>query len=441
MIQPFAYARGGVNVRRGVEVRKLVVEEMSGSESLSLLAPEWQALFNATNASPFLSWEWISAWHKWLGREKRPRLFCAREDGMLVGLLALGEEERRLKGTPARIRRISFLGDQLGGSDYLDVLALPGYEQECANVLFGHIAEHVKFDILELDGLPWDSPSAPWLAYRFGGNTNFKYRLESRYVCPQVRLDKPWEELLRNFGRASYFSRSLRRLRRQPGFDYRVVTDPDQAVEAFERFLTLHESSWAPRGGSSATGRQSLKDFHRDVVVRLALAGRLRFEEIWIDGACRASLYGISGGERYCFYLSGYDPAWAKLSLGFAVVGLSIAGAVERGVKFYDLLRGAETYKFEWANETRATFAVQVSSRSLTARLAVMCDRFAEAARAAAHAILPARALALWRRRRKAWMRQSMLDDDVKGFSANKEKDRDKTAELVASVLLSLTCL
>jgi hypothetical protein len=70
-----------------------------------------------------------------------------------------------------------------------------------------------------------------------------------------------------------------------------------------------------------------------------------------------------------------------------------------------------------------------------------MCDRFAEAARAAAHALLPVWTLALWRRRRKAWMRQSMLDDDVKGFSANKEKDRDKTAELVASVLLSLTCL
>jgi CelD/BcsL family acetyltransferase involved in cellulose biosynthesis len=420
---------------------KLVVEELSGPEALSSLAPEWQALFNATNAAPFLSWEWISAWHKWLGRGKHPRLFCAREGGMLVGLLALGEEERRLKGTQARLRRISFLGDQLGGSDYLDVLALPGYEQDCAKVLFGHIAEHVEFDILELDGLPCDSPSAPWLAYRFGSGANFKYRLEPRYVCPQVRLDKPWEELLRSSSRASYFSRNLRRLRRLPGFDHRVVTDPGQAVEAFERFLALHESSWASRGGSGATGRQSLKDFHRDVVVRLALAGRLRFEEIWISGACRASLYGICGGERYCFYLSGYDPAWAKYSLGGAVVGLSIAGAVERGVKFYDMLRGAEHYKFGWANETRATFAAQVASDSLPARLEVMCDRVADAVRAAAYALLPAPALALWRRRRKAWMRQSMLDGDGDGFSTCAEKRRDRTVELVASVLLSLVCL
>src|SRR5262249_38709110 len=153
--------------------------------------------------------------------------------------------------------------------------------------------------------------------------------------------------------------------------------------------------------------------------VRLALAGRLRFEEIWIDGACRASLYGISGGERDCYYLSGYDPAWAKHSLGFAVIGLSIAGAVERGGEVYDLLRGAEPYKFGWANETRATLAVQVTSGSLPARLAAMCDRAADAARAAAHALLPARALALWRRRRRARARQSTLDADDNGLSAN----------------------
>src|SRR5215470_16483054 len=159
-------------------MRKLAVEEMSGPKALSSLDTEWRALFNETNAPPLLSWEWISAWHKWLGREIRPRLLCAREDGALVGLLALGEEERRLKGTPARIRRISFLGEQFGGSDYLDVLALPGYEQECANVLFSHIAERVEFDILELDGLPCDSPSAPWLALRFGSDRNFKYRLQ-----------------------------------------------------------------------------------------------------------------------------------------------------------------------------------------------------------------------------------------------------------------------
>ena len=421
---------------------KLVVEELSGPQALSSLGAEWQALFEVANASPFLSWEWITAWHKWLGNETNPRLFVARDGGMLVGLLPLGESERRLKGTLARIRRISFLGERLGGSDYLDVLALPGYEQECANALFGYVADHIEFDILELDGLSCDSPSVPWLACRFGAATNFKYRLEPRYVCPQVRLDKPWEELLRDSSRATYFARNLRRLRRLPGFDHRLITDPDQAEEAFERFLVLHEMSWAARGGSSATGLQSLKNFHRDVVVRLARAGWLCFEEIWIEGACRASLYGIGRGARYCYYLCGYDPAWSKYSLGFTVIGLSIAAAVERGVKFYDLLRGAEAYKFYWANETRATFAAHVASDSLPARLAVACDRATEAARAMAQTLLPANALAIWRRWRQARIRRSMLNasgselPEPEIANGVKEPDREKAVEVVATILL-----
>jgi CelD/BcsL family acetyltransferase involved in cellulose biosynthesis len=116
------------------------------------------------------------------------------------------------------------------------------------------------------------------------------------------------------------------------------------------------------------------------------------------------------------------------------VIGLSIAGAVERGVKFYDLLRGDESYKFYWATETRSTIAVQVTGDSLPARLAFMSDRAADAARAAAHALLPARALALWRRRRQARMRQAIIDDDGGGFSANEEKDCDETVELVTTI-------
>jgi hypothetical protein len=82
-----------------------------------------------------------------------------------------------------------------------------------------------------------------------------------------------------------------------------------------------------------------------------------------------------------------------------------------------------------------------VASNSLPARLAVVCDRAAETARVAAQTLLPAPALALWRRWRQARMRRSMLDAGGMGLSANEEKDCDKTVELAASILLTLACL
>jgi CelD/BcsL family acetyltransferase involved in cellulose biosynthesis len=411
---------------------KIVVEELSGSQALSTLGPEWRALFNEASASPFLSWEWITTWHNWLGKEKHPRLFCAREGDRLVGLLPLGAEERRLKGTGIRVRRLAFLGEGLGAADYLDVLSLPGYEQKCADALFDHIAQHTEFDFLELEGLASDSQSLPWLALRLGGGASPKCRLTPRYVCPQVRLDGSWEEVLRRTRRPDYFAYCLRRLRKLRGFDYRAVTSADETAHAVERFLTLHGLSWAHRGGSDAIRLPEARSFLRDVTLRLARAGWSRFEEIWIEGECRASLFGIDVGERYSFYLSGYDPAWSKYSLGFSLVGLSISGAVERGKRHYDFLRGAEPYKFEWANETRATVAAQLASGSLQSQLAIALDHMTEAARAAAQALLPEQALALWRRWRRARARKPAIIADAADKPQIRETEERKAVGTAA---------
>ena len=115
----------------------------------------------------------------------------------------------------------------------------------------------------------------------------------------------------------------------------------------------------------------------RRVMKRMASTGWLRFEEVWIEGECRASLLGLESGERFYFYLNGYDPAWSKYSLGFTILWLSIECAARRGIKVYDLLRGSEPYKFFWANSARATVTARVLSRSLPAKLFLAREQIA----------------------------------------------------------------
>src|SRR5438445_13373705 len=62
-----------------------VVEEQRGAAALEALRPEWQALFSAPGAPPFLSWEWLSAWQQSFGDNKTPRLLGVRAGGTLVG--------------------------------------------------------------------------------------------------------------------------------------------------------------------------------------------------------------------------------------------------------------------------------------------------------------------------------------------------------------------
>ncbi len=350
-------------------MRELEVEEIYGAGALEGLRAEWQSLFAACGAPPFLSWEWLSVWQKAFGEDRSLRVLTVRSDGRLLGLLPLNLERRRLKWLPVMLRRLSMIGEDVGGSDYLDVLALPGYEFDVVNAITAHLERTGSFDILDLDGLPADSSSLSLLTRYFADNLDYRLRILPRDLCPQIRIDD-WDDVLRQCQRVSYFNRSVKRLRKLPQFEFRVILGdeaPDLIDEAFERFLRLHEMAWAGRGGSGATGTLEQKAFLRDVIG--SMAAWLRIEEIWIEGECRASLIGFEDGERFYFYLNGYDTAWSKYSLGFTILWMSIESAARRGVRLYDLLRGSEPYKFFWANSARATVTAQVTSRTLPARL------------------------------------------------------------------------
>ena len=65
------------------------------------------------------------------------------------------------------------------------------------------------------------------------------------------------------------------------------------------------------------------------------------------------SSYGFRYGDKFYFYQSGFDPGYARQSVGLVALGLTIKAALEEGAMEYDLLHGDEEYKFLWAHQTR----------------------------------------------------------------------------------------
>lgn len=379
---------------------RIIVEEIRGIDALDVLCDEWKMLFKkASNVSPFLSWEWIVTWQRRLSYGRIPRIFCARLGNNLVGLLSLGEEEYCSPVLRIRVRRLFFLGE----GDYFDILALPGWERDVASAIFDYLAQYVVFDLLELDNMAADSLSLPLLAQRFNVENVFRYRIMPRFVCPHVKFKSGEEDVLKNSRRARNFKQRLRRLQKHDGFEYRSITHPNEVGDAFERFLELHEARWANDGGSELTGHPVLQEFHREAVRRLAHAGLLRFDELWVEGACIASFYAMDDGQNYYLYNSGYHPAWKMVSPGLVLLGLSLENAARRGIKCYDFLRGDTKYKLDWANSERRTVCVQVSSRRLLTEIFVMYERARMVICTAVRTILPESMAGLARRWRRYW--------------------------------------
>ena len=82
-----------------------------------------------------------------------------------------------------------------------------------------------------------------------------------------------------------------------------------------------------------------------------------RYERGWarlwlleVDGAPRAAWYGFRFGGADSYYQAGRDPAWERQSVGFVLLVHTIRSAVEDGLAEYRFLRGAEPFKYRFAN-------------------------------------------------------------------------------------------
>lgn len=332
------------------------IDHIDSTSDFAALRDDWRRLFRISAATPFRAFEWASAWFDWFGADRRALILRAFAGGELVAILPLYVEDSRM--IAMRVTRVGVVGDETGGADHLGLISAPGFESAAARAFVSFLQDQNRFGIISFGAVDADSKLS-----NAASDAGFESEIES--VCPGIELAEGWERVLRSSKRADNFKRRLRKLEAHDGFEFRSVTDPADVGEAFERFFELHEARWRAAGGSELSGHPRLAGFHRDAVGRMAGAGLARFDEIWVEGKCRASVYGLESAGRFHYFNAGYDLDWASKSVGLVLIGLSVRSAIERGVDYYDFLRGDEAYKYDWSNRETVLVAARFARRSL----------------------------------------------------------------------------
>jgi CelD/BcsL family acetyltransferase involved in cellulose biosynthesis len=213
----------------------------------------------------------------------------------------------------------------------------------------------------------------------------------SRDVCPFIRLGgETWPSYLAKLG-ATHRANFRRRLRQvQAKFDVRLerAESEEERRAAFATFLRLHLDRWREAGGSDGLGSPSLVAFHEEMTEVARREGWLRLFVLRFDEVPVASIYGFRYGRVFSFYQSGFDRAFAKASVGLVMMGLAIEAAIDEGVEEYDLLHGAERYKFLWARETRELARLELYPGRARHRIMARARSAKRSARRAVRAIV-----------------------------------------------------
>jgi CelD/BcsL family acetyltransferase involved in cellulose biosynthesis len=130
--------------------------------------------------------------------------------------------------------------------------------------------------------------------------------------------------------------------------------------ELLESLLRLHHSRWSARGLAGVLAPEAVQKAHRETAPGLLSRGILRLYGLRLADRLIASFYGFThleaGKKRAYFYLGGFDPTFAQLSVGMLVIDYAVREAIREGAVEFDFLRGREAYKYHWGAKDRLTY-------------------------------------------------------------------------------------
>ena len=242
-------------------------------------------------------------------------------------------------------------------SDYLDLIAPDGREEEVWTALLQHCAtQPAEWDLHGIRAASATATLVPALAPARGLTPT----VEREDRCPVLALPKTWDEYLaRLSGKDRHeLRRKIRRLERElPGATTRSHAEVDGWDEAMTRFLTLHRLS---KVGKARFMDERMERFFRSATRRLAAAGWARLWFLEFEGAAVAAFLCLEHGGSVGLYNSGFDPARAVLAPGIVLLAHVIRDAIDRGFPVFDFLRGEEPYKYGFGPSPEDVLNVRV---------------------------------------------------------------------------------
>ena len=300
------------------------IERVTADEAAALaarLAP--------LSGSVFATWEWLGPWIEHLG-------------GPDVRLYAV--DDVALVGFARRRGELRLVGD--GMSDECGPVCAPEHREAAARAMAAlgepFVARDLPAGALNQPFVARDLPGAHWAAW-LGG--------EVVHVEPCLSVRAPdFDAWLAS--RPSSFRRKARVVaRRLEGTHIRAAT-ASTVNEDLRTLVRLHRARFGDRSRIFDGPRG---EFLLDAGPRLFGAGRLRLKTIDVAGEPAAAMLFLRHRGVESYYQAGWDPSFASLSPGFALLLDAVREFGE-----VSLLRGAEPYKLAWASTDRPLITVRV---------------------------------------------------------------------------------
>lgn len=360
------------------------------------LQPAWDALLRESASNTiFLSWEWVDAWWSAYGKSGELRILAAFDDHeVLRGIAPLRLQTIRRYGQA--VSALTFLGDGSNDSDYLDLIAASGHEEEVVASFYKHWANELNCGkVLLLNEIPETSRCLPFL--RNLADNQGALWTETEVPCGTVPLPESWDQYLAQLRpRFRTKIRSvLRDLEGRPEVQFGVCQSSEQVRAMLPIFFDLHTKRWVEDGKPGVFGWDQKREFYFALSERLLERGWLRFSWLKFNETVLACQYGFAYQSKYFLLQEGYEPASEHWNLGIGLRAWTIRSFIEEGLREYDFLGGRVLrHRSDWGAETKSSKKIQLADATYKNRLFCGGSEWEERARESVKRLVPNKVLA-----------------------------------------------
>ncbi|MCX8068439.1 MAG: GNAT family N-acetyltransferase [Anaerolineae bacterium] len=332
---------------------RLAIQPYTDPNVFDTLAEAWGRLLRrSAGDTPFLTPDYQRTWWRHLGAGD---LFVLAlwEENTLVGIAPLFL-------SPGEERALRIVGC-VEVSDYLDLIALPGREEDVIVTVLDFLqsADAPPWDVLDLCTVPAASPTLqilPEEAQRRG----WECQVSLHDVCPVVLLPETWEDYLASLDRKDRHElrRKLRRAEALEGLRWYIVGPEHDLETEAEDFLTLMAKSSRAK---EAFLTPPMRAFFRELIRVASDGGWLQLAFLQWEETKLSAYLNFVYNNRVLVYNSGLDwRADPGLGAGIVLTAYLIRHAIAEGREAYDFLRGSEDYKYRFGGKDVPVYQILV---------------------------------------------------------------------------------
>jgi CelD/BcsL family acetyltransferase involved in cellulose biosynthesis len=339
---------------------KVKIVEINDHNDFLSLRNRWNETLQRCSHTIFSTWEWLSTWWKHFGQDKQLLLLLIEENGQIIGIAPLMYSVHTMFGL--RRGKIEFIGTP--DSDYHNFI-ITEKREDCLNLFIDHIRKiREKWDCVDLREIPEDAEYLPFL----GKISNKIIKIHS---CPYISLPHTANSLLKNFG--SKLRHNLRREFRKAEKNFKTnwlnYSDKQSWDIGMPIFFELHQKRWTSKRFPGTYAEEKLRNFHLDIAKSFSQKGWLGLYVLEFSGKPVSVLYGFKYQSKFYFYLSGFDPAYYRYSVGTLLQAYVMMQCIKEGLSEFDFLRGAEEYKNRWTKTARWNYEAVLAKEGVIPKI------------------------------------------------------------------------